>query len=397
MPIVKLTGSEAWDAIYVICVDRRGVEKYEFNEQGRCVRLSDTVAALLALAAITDVIIAAHGLCNHGDKAVSCYKKWMEAMAMSTSAGLAALQHSRAAAFRPLLVGISWSSQPYAPPTGQECVNYVDDVVTAGVDATRSAAPVAIVAGGTAGLAATGGNFFGGAFGATLGATGAVAKGGYKSVKAAFCGALFDRFVLRATNVGAGFCRRLLDRLQLEAAGRSGPSAVGFHLFGHSLGGHVVLAALRGRPPTGGAPPPPRRAVDSVLLVQAAVPADCFTAGACYDGLLSPAVAGVVVVTRSASDKALAKRYRVCQPAPPPLGTAGATGDVPIWRTVLNAGSAVDGTTLRRGRVTDVDATAVIRLREDAYVENCLAGSHANILSDEVLDLLWAAVAAAVA
>ncbi|KAK1858264.1 hypothetical protein I4F81_000874 [Pyropia yezoensis] len=353
MPIVKLTGSEAWDAIYVICVDRRGVEKYEFNEQGRCVRLSDTVAALLASAAITDVIIAAHGLCNHGDKAVSCYKKWMEAMAMSTSAGLAALQHSRAAAFRPLLVGISWSSQPYAPPTGQECVKYVDDVVTAGVDATRSAAPVAIVAGGTAGLAATGGNFFGGAFGATLGAAGAVAKGGYKSVKAAFCGAC--------------------------------------------LGGHVVLAALRGRPPTGGAPPPPRRAVDSVLLVQAAVPADCFTAGACYDGLLSPAVAGVVVVTRSASDKALAKRYRVCQPAPPPLGAAGATGDVPIWRTVLNAGSAVDGTTLRRGRVTDVDATAVIRLREDAYVENCLAGSHANILSDEVLDLLWAAVAAAVA
>lgn len=141
------------------------------------------------------------------------------------------------------------------------------------------------------------------------------------------------------------------------------------HIFGHSLGGFVALSTIQG--PSGDNRL--RARVDTVVLVQAAVPSTCFGPGGDYVGLPGKYVAGVTVVTYSDWDSILSKVYRAYDVLAPPLGHSGASG-LPVKKLAVTEGREVGRSFgLRPASIVNVDASEVIRCHSDHTAPSLLA------------------------
>lgn len=219
---------------------------------------------------------------------------------------------------------------------------------------------------------------------------------------------VFAAYARRASSLGRGLVARLLTDLQQAAAARGG-GPVHFHGIGHSLGAHLLLSAVASAAATAGSAGDTggaTLALQSLSLVQGAVPATDLHPGGAYAGVHA-AVDGPIVVTRSSHDGAL-EMYRVWYG--PPLGLVGAVPPphlpplaepVPYER-VMRGGDEADGASDKGGgrqsyglpgggAVVNVDASAVIN--EDGGRWDVVgATAHNDVSEDPVVALVWEAV-----
>lgn len=110
---------------------------------------------------------------------------------------------------------------------------------------------------------------------------------------------VFGQFQNRAATVGAEGVRKLLVDMMKAAEGKE----TRFHLIGHSLGSHVVSSAAIGTKECSKLP----RKIQSMVMLQAAVPVKHYENNGKYNSLLSKKkeVEGVLVATTSGTDMAL--------------------------------------------------------------------------------------------
>lgn len=396
MPKRELQGCKL--TAYVVHFDKDGNEEREEDEDS-CL-LSDEIATCLANdPSLTDVIFVVHGFKTLPIKAYSRFDAWVSGMAKHTS-GMAMMCAARGHAFNPLVVGIHWPSsnlrrtekafkdakkskwkatKGLTKALGMAAIRTVDAVV----DGVVSGAEALDDLDGQDDVSFT--------------------QGVMKVGTAATWGTqwhLFERILHRSKEVGQRGVHDLFRKLQEVAAHvEAGPNRrpgtpIHFHAFGHSLGCNVVAAAVEGRDDGPGLAHP----IHSLVLVQGAMPADCFTPTGIYPTALR-SVAGVTLITKSATDSAL--RWYTIHNGPAigldgvDDGSRGRNQERPKQVVLRNDAplSMEDRTAYCPGQVISVEATAVMSHRHMDVHQFCSVGSHNRFDCNEVLDAAWLALA----
>ncbi|KAK1865073.1 hypothetical protein I4F81_007608 [Pyropia yezoensis] len=409
MPLVHPPSCPA--PLYLIDMDEAGRETPEPDGRLLSAAAADHIAA--ADPPVTDVVVLAHGFCVTAAAAARAYADWVAAAAAAAPpASPPPLQPPVA-----LLVGLRWPSWTGAA-TAAAAANAATDAVADGGGAVAAATAAASVAGAAAAdvaanVAATGATAAAAAVDAAAAAetvggaavNGFLAAGGVAAVETE--AAIFGRFTERAEAVGRGAAHRLLRQLQAAADARAATSAPPrkgkdggggggggggrprLHCIGHSLGCQVVCGAVAG--PRGG--PGLEHPISSLVLVQAAMPADSFCPTGDYASL-PRAVEGVVLITHSAEDPAL-RLYAIGHGVAlgvhgAPHGPYGRSHSVPVAVTLT--GSDEDRV-FAAGQVVNVDAARYIRGATSRPVGLNPVSGHLNVLGEEVLGVVWAAMA----
>lgn len=194
----------------------------------------------------------------------------------------------------------------------------------------------------------------------------------------------FGQFARRASAVGSRAVHALLADLMKV----SDPS-VKFHLFGHSLGGHVASSACIGSRPRSLL----SRKVHTLMIAQGALDAASFSEGGDYRPIvkhLQP-VAGPILATTSPFDGAL-KGYKMFLANP--LGIKGVKDPSPSPSSVVVLKPRVVGEepqkfTFKGGHFYTLDGQHVITERSGGLID--LEGAHGDILDDETMTAFWTA------
>jgi hypothetical protein len=197
---------------------------------------------------------------------------------------------------------------------------------------------------------------------------------------------LFQTFENRARAVGENGVSQVVWEL-MKASESSGTK---FHLFGHSLGSHVVTsAAMAGCPEYGDPSLVYPRKIHSLTLLQGAVPSAFYAETGEYRalGYGRPIVAGPVVATTSRFDLAL-QTYELFRGKP--LGRAGFPAMPNRMRQVtVNAGST-SSLGFEKGLFFTIDANAVIEEQSVSHHID-VAGAHSDIQGPEIMSCIWEA------
>lgn len=390
MPVVPL--EETPYNIHVLHLDKYGGELPEADGS----RLSDALAdRLRADPPVSDVMLCSHGFNVVPSRASKGYVEWLTAMAKHRD-GVEKMKATRGDPFVPLLVGIHWPS--CVGNTLRTKMDTAPDRLTAqdvgkGLIKGLFRATTAVAAG-----AAHGAFEAFDQYGQGNSRRAQVAAVGSAATKP-LATELFGRFEERAVLVGSTGVRRLLWKLQTasmraEAAATAARSraTTRYHAMGHSLGCHVVCAAIAG---SAGDDDDVRRPLHSLTLIQGAMPRTALSPSGCYPNLRRR-VAGVILITHSASDNALGWYMHH---GPPALGVFGAAGwckgrdrCTPV-ELILHDGDDSRRllTTFRAGQVINLNASSVIR--NDCRATINVVGAHMNFLRDPVLRAVWAAMA----
>ncbi|OSX72872.1 hypothetical protein BU14_0399s0016 [Porphyra umbilicalis] len=372
------------DAVwYPILVDAFGVE----TARPGGVRTSAVVAELLVSVEhpVTDVFLFAHGLGCTTDGAVAFHEGWIQSLfyrrakaaaaaANTARRGAAATNGAPPPHFHPLFIGLCWRSDQWAPTTWTEAMDArrMVPAVTQAV-ATVAAAPAGVVLPSVAAAASA-----------------AISAG----VSVSYL--KFGRFEERAVTVGVITGKALLaalhdaEALRVPPPGAPLPPAVRYHAIGHSLGCHVLSAAVQaaaaGR--TGD-----RRLLSTLVLVQGAVPSTAFSPAGAYHRV-PDWVAGSVLVTHTDTDAALWLYERYHRDGRRALGSEGARVELsarvhPPPR-MGDLSTLYDGRLLA-GRVANVDASIYLRPSSAKVLD--WYGGHCKYLEEELQHLIWAALA----
>lgn len=385
---------------------------------------------------ITDVFVFSHGWLNDQAAATTTYQDWVRAMAEYHRTRRADIQRLRPG-FRALLIGIHWPSAPWEDPVGvssleQQVTFYTDligdpsaaDELTPLLDEARRAPDADTLSGvnearlhrldDMAGLrndqvgAMPGNdreNFDAGRIfadfrrkGASLGRS--IGGGPLRPLLSPLWVTSFWKMKKRAVHVGSTGVHRLLRALQAAGEGRG----IRLHLIGHSFGCIVLSAALQGNTVRSGPLPKP---VHSLVLLQGALsiwsfaPAipDTHRSGYFHPVIAEKMVAGPVVTTQSAHDRALRWFFRAAATVsgdarlgPRSLPRYGAVGRYGLGgladRTVETA--AQPGQLLYEfspASCYNVDSSSVI-----VGHGLSLQGAHSNLVRPELAGLVWGAV-----
>lgn len=439
MPIIKLPDTDL--KLYLIAFDAAGNERGDDGD-GVDGRLSRRVLVALDAQPITDVFLFSHGWKNDVPEARASYLLWVATM-LKQRADIAAMRAVRPA-FRPLLVGLHWPSQPWgneelgaggafaavaATPLDVLIERYAER--TADTPAAREALRV-ILTSARDNMAAfelppevvaayqildheTG-----------LGSEGEAAAPGHdrepfdpeQSFELAedevasfgggsgFGGILwplrqlsFWKMKDRARVFGEGGGASFLRELQ-----RAAPATTHFHLMGHSFGCIAVSAMIAGSPAQVGL----ARPVDSVVLVQGALSLWSYSSllpvgkdrpGYFHSIIANNSVRGPIVTTQSQFDTAVGHLY------PLAAGVARqiqfAPGDFPKYGALGSFGARGEGLSLdqqhtqmlsadgsygfERGKIYNLDGSTFIR--EGAWP----SGAHSDIARSEVAHVVWQA------
>jgi len=372
------------DAVwYPILVDAHGAEVA--RPDGVCT--SAVVAELLVNVKhpVTDVFIFAHGLGCTTDAAVAFHEGWIKSLfyrrAKAAAAATDAARRVAAAKkcpppphFHPLFIGLCWRSDQWAPTTWTEAMDVRRMVppVTKAVAAMASA-PAGVVLPSVVAAASA-----------------AISAG----VSVSYL--KFGRFEERAVRVGGTTGRALLaalhdaEALRVPPPGADLPPAVRYHGIGHSLGCHVLSAAVQaaaaGR--TGD-----RRLLSTLVLVQGAVPSTAFSPAGAYHRV-QDWVAGSVLVTHTDTDAALWLYERYHRDGRRALGSEGARVELSARMhpppRMGDLSTLYDGRLLA-GRVANVDASTYLRPSSAEVLD--WYGGHCRYLEEELQHLIWAALA----
>lgn len=397
MPERKLKG--CGHTAYVVHFDKHGVEEHE-EEGGSNFFMSDKIATRLASdPPVTDVIFVAHGFKTLPIKAYSRFDAWVSAMAKHHS-GMAMMSAARGHAFHPLVVGIHWPSSNFrrtekafqdAKKSKWKAAKGLTKALGMAAIRTVDAAVDGVVSGAEALDDLDGKDDVSFIQGAKLVGTAATRGTQWH---------LFERIWDRSVEVGQRGVHSLLRKLQRVAAYvEAGPNRrpgtpIYFHAFGHSLGCNIVASAVEG--PAGG--PGLAYPIHSLVLVQGAMPTECFTPTGMYPNALGR-VAGVTLITRSAMDSAL-RWYTVHNGKAIGLdgasdGSRGRNQERPR-RVVLHNDAPLsmeDRTAFCPGQVITVEATTVMSSDNMSVDQFCTVGTHDHFLNKEVLEVVWLALA----
>ncbi len=184
---------------------------------------------------------------------------------------------------------------------------------------------------------------------------------------------LFGTFERRAAIVGSRGVHWAISDLMKHA-----PEETKFHLFGHSLGGHVVLAAAIGRAPGSAF----TRKLHSVFIAQGACPTDVFKTGNPYRPIASKLkpVAGPISATTWDGDAAL-KGYDVFLPRPAGIFGFDKSNPLGLQRIVLDKRNA-DGPKQQE----EFKKATIYNLHSSAIIDD-----HTVVNQHELMDMFWQA------
>lgn len=397
MPKQKLEGCV--HTAYVVHFDKHGFEEREEDEDSYFF-LSDKIATRLASdPPVTDVVFVAHGFKTLPIKAYSRFDAWVSAMA-KRRAEKDMMSAARGHAFIPLVVGIHWPSsnlrrtekafkdakkskwkaaKGLTKAFGMAAIRTVDAVV----DGVVSGAEALEELDGKDDVSFTQGMM-------QVGTAATQATQWH----------LFERIWDRSKEVGQRGVHDLLRKLQAVATHvEAGPNRrpdtpIYFHAFGHSLGCNVVASAVEGP----GDGPGLARPIHSLVLVQGAMPTDCFMPTGIYPTALRR-VAGVTLITKSATDSAL--RWYAVHNGPAiglvgvDEGSRGRNQERPR-HVVLRIDAPLsmeDRMAYCPGQVISVEATSVMSHHDLSVHQFCSVGTHDRFLCNEVIDAAWLAMA----
>lgn len=204
---------------------------------------------------------------------------------------------------------------------------------------------------------------------------------------------VFAAFQRRAAHLGRTAVHPLLHKLMNASGGRASTGAVKFHAIGHSLGCHMVCGAALGPKDRSASAGLPAR-LHSLSLLQAAVPTRALRPGGAYRRVVEGGgqcpIAGPVVLTHSASDKALSSYALMYGP---PLGAVGACADLApaIAARRVKMENATQSYGLAPGHLLSVEADEFVNAPPPGTKID-VAGSHMDITDDPVSHLVWEAV-----
>ena len=198
---------------------------------------------------------------------------------------------------------------------------------------------------------------------------------------------MFGQFERRASVVGSRGVHLLLAKLMEAAAPQ-----VKFHLFGHSLGGHVISAAAIGRKPGSLL----TRKIHTLMIAQGAMDSNSYAKGGAYRPVVThlKPVAGPVLATMSPFDGAL-KAYDIFHNTP--IGLSGIKDARPGVMSVIPLTPFQDGNAravlkFEGGKFYNLDGKDIITEgKPDILGLIDIDKAHSDIRDPETMHAFWCA------